>query len=69
MKRIWDEIGPPVFGIVVLIAVWAIVAALTDTRGVRRCPASFHASWYASICLRCWMCSGSPLSSSFSVEL
>ena len=34
MKRIWDEIGPPVFGIVALIVVWAIVAALTDTRGV-----------------------------------
>ena len=34
MKRIWDEIGPPLFGIVVLIVVWAVVAAVTDTRGV-----------------------------------
>jgi len=29
----------------------------------------FQASRNASICLRCWMCSGSPLSSSLSVEL
>ena len=42
---------------------------LTDTRGSRRCPASFHASRQASICLRCCTCSGSPVSSSLSVEL
>src|SRR5258708_19669209 len=41
----------------------------TDMRGARWCPASFHASRYASIGRRCWTCSGSPLSSSLSVEL
>jgi NitT/TauT family transport system permease protein len=34
MKRIWDEIGPPLFGIVALILVWALIAAATDTRGI-----------------------------------
>ncbi len=42
---------------------------LTDTRGSRLCPAFFQASRYTSICLRCCTCSGSPLSSVFSVEL
>ena len=42
---------------------------LTDTRGSRACPASFHAARYASICLRCWTWNGSPLSSNLSVEL
>ena len=42
---------------------------LTETRGSRVCPAAFQASRYASICFRCWTCSGSPLSSYFSVEL
>ena len=42
---------------------------LTDTRGSRSWPASFHAARYASICLRCWTWSGSPLSSNLSVEL
>ncbi|HEY6566338.1 MAG TPA: ABC transporter permease [Actinomycetota bacterium] len=34
MKRFWSEVGPPLAGIVALIVVWAIVAAITDTRGV-----------------------------------
>jgi NitT/TauT family transport system permease protein len=34
MRRLWSEIGPPLAGIAALIIVWAIVAAVTDTRGV-----------------------------------
>ena len=34
MKRVWAEVGPPLAGIVALIVVWAIVAAVTDTPGV-----------------------------------
>lgn len=34
MKRFWSEIGPPLAGIIALILVWAVVAAVTDTRGV-----------------------------------
>jgi NitT/TauT family transport system permease protein len=31
MKRWADELGPPILGVVMLVAVWAIVAAVTDT--------------------------------------
>jgi NitT/TauT family transport system permease protein len=34
MKRLSSEVGPPLAGIVALIVIWAIVAAVTDTRGV-----------------------------------
>jgi NitT/TauT family transport system permease protein len=34
VRRLWAEIGPPVVGILALIVVWALVAAVTDTRGV-----------------------------------
>jgi NitT/TauT family transport system permease protein len=34
VKRIWDEIGPPLAGIVALIVIWTIVAAATDTQSV-----------------------------------
>src|SRR4051794_13471385 len=42
---------------------------LTETRGVREWPASFHAARNAQICAACWMWDGSPVSSLLSVEL
>jgi NitT/TauT family transport system permease protein len=34
MKRWASELGPPVLGVVVLVVVWAIVAAVTDTASI-----------------------------------
>ena len=34
MKRVWDEVGPPLFGILVLVALWTVLAAVTDSRGL-----------------------------------
>ena len=33
-RRVWREIGPPLAGIVGLITIWAVIAALTTTTGV-----------------------------------
>ncbi len=33
-RRLWHEVGPPSAGIAGLIAIWAVVAALTTTSGV-----------------------------------
>jgi NitT/TauT family transport system permease protein len=34
MKRIWEEVGPPLAGVIALVLVWAIVAAVTDSRAI-----------------------------------
>src|SRR5665647_3399287 len=47
----------------------ATMLRLTDTRGWRSWPASFHAERYALIWAACWMWKGSPVSLFLSVEL
>ena len=34
MKRVWEEVGPPLVGVVALIVLWALVAAVTDTNAI-----------------------------------
>src|SRR3982750_930115 len=42
---------------------------LTETLGLRWCPAFFHASLYNLICSACCTWNGLPFSSNFNVEL
>jgi NitT/TauT family transport system permease protein len=45
VRRAWDEVGPPLAGIAGLIAIWALIAALTSSDGI---PSPFD-SWKAFV--------------------
>lgn len=34
MRRAWDEVGPPLVGVVAVVLIWALVAAVTDTASI-----------------------------------
>jgi NitT/TauT family transport system permease protein len=34
VRRVWEEVGPPLVGVVAVVILWAMVAAVTDTNAV-----------------------------------
>jgi NitT/TauT family transport system permease protein len=34
VRRVWEEVGPPIVGVVAVVVLWAVVAAVTDTNAI-----------------------------------